>query len=128
MPPSLQHEGLGQENQGTKLLSHGAVFLCMQAESYALPLLRLVERTVEKVNGAKTSALNFGCGPGISSFLLTRLFQKVVGVDYGGRFIDAGMRLQTGKAVEYGGLTHKKVAKATDFEGVDPERVVFKQV
>ena len=98
MPPSLQHEGLGQENQGTKLLSHGAVFLCMQAESYALPLLRLVERTVEKVNGAKTSALNFGCGPGISSFLLTRLFQKVVGVDHGGRFIDAGMRLQAGKA------------------------------
>ena len=76
----------------------------------------------------RTSALNFGCGPGISSFLLTQLFQKVVAVDYGARFIDAGMRLQEGKAIEYGGLSQKKVAKTTDFEGVNPERVVFKQV
>ena len=52
----------------------------------------------------------------------------MVAVDYGARFIDAGMRLQEGKAIEYGGLSQKKVAKTTDFEGVNPERVVFKQV
>ena len=38
------------------------------------------------------------------------------------------LRLQEGKAIEYGRLSQKKVAKTTDFEGVNPERVVFKQV
>ena len=97
-----------------------------QAESYTLPLFHLIESAVQKFNKAKTSAITLGCGAGLTSILLTRVFQKVVGVDYGARFIDAGMRLQRGEALEYG--TPQKVARATDFEGVDPERVVFKQV
>jgi len=88
--------------------------------------LHLVENAVQKFSEAKNSAITLGCGAGFTSFLLTKVFQKVVGVDYGGRFIDAGMKLQQGESLEYG--TPKKVARATDFEGVDPGRVVFKQV
>ena len=91
-----------------------------------MPLFHLIESAVQKFSEAKTSAITLGCGAGFTSFLLTKVFQKVVGVDYGGRFIDAGMKLQQGESLEYG--TPKKVARATDFEGVDPGRVAFKQV
>jgi hypothetical protein len=49
----------------------------------------------------------------------------VVAVDYSGRYIDAAMKIQSGKEIEFGG---GEVARLPDVEGVDASRVIFKQV
>ena len=48
-----------------------------QVDSYTRPLVKLVEEVVQKYNGAKGSVINFNCGPGLISFLLTKTFQQV---------------------------------------------------
>lgn len=49
----------------------------VQMEKNGLPLVNFLEATVAKHNGSKGSALVLGCGSGLSSFLLTKTFEKV---------------------------------------------------
>ncbi len=47
-------------------------------------------------------------------------------MEYSGRFIDAAQSIQSGKELPYG--DGKMVASIPVSEGVDPSRVIFKQV
>ena len=49
----------------------------MQVQRYAQPLLEFALEMVEKYNGKCGSVVNFGSGTGISSFLLSKNFEKV---------------------------------------------------
>ena len=53
------------------------VAILVQEQSYAQPLLEFALEMVEKYNGKCGSAVNFGSGTGISSFLLSKNFEKV---------------------------------------------------
>lgn len=85
--------------------------------------VKLVGSVVEELDGCKDSVIIFGCVAGLNSFLLTRLFQKVTGVDYSGRFLDAAIRIQSGECVKYG---EGKAAALP--QGSESSKVVFKQV
>lgn len=94
-----------------------------QINSYAVPLVELVEDVVKKYSVSTNSVINFGCGTGLTSFLLSTIFQKVVGIDYCGRFIDTAMKIQEGKVVQYGSDQVAKLPSQTQ-----PSRVQFKQL
>ena len=80
--------------------------------------------TVVKEQGCgRHSVIHFGCGTGVNCFLLTKVFEKVTGVDYSGRFLDAAIAIQHGKPVQYG---ERKVAAIP--EGTNSNKVLFKQV
>ena len=49
----------------------------MQVDSYAVPLVEVVEEAVRKYSVATDSVINFGCATGLNSFLLSTTFQKV---------------------------------------------------
>ena len=51
--------------------------LCAQISSYAVPLVEQVEEAVRKYGVSSNSVIDFGCGAGLVSFLLTTTFQKV---------------------------------------------------
>ena len=53
----------------------------MQEQSYAQPLLEFALEMVKKYNGRHGSAVNFGSGTGITSFLLSKHFEKVPIID-----------------------------------------------
>ena len=48
-----------------------------QIDSYAMPLVELVEEAVKKYSVSSNSVVNFGCATGLTSFLLSTAFQKV---------------------------------------------------
>ena len=48
-----------------------------QLESYAVPLVEVVEDAVEKFHVSTNSVINFGCATGLTSFLLSASFEKV---------------------------------------------------
>ena len=56
--------------------------LFMQEQCYAQPLLEFALEMVEKYNGKCGSAVNFGSGTGIISFLLSKNFEKVPILDH----------------------------------------------
>eukprot|EP00731_Ephydatia_muelleri_P028966 Em0020g610a len=62
---------------------------------YCNALCCLIDNVIMKYDIKTASALVFGCGVGRSSFELSKQFNKVVGIDYCGRFIDAAKRIQT---------------------------------
>jgi formylglycine-generating enzyme required for sulfatase activity/SAM-dependent methyltransferase len=94
-----------------------------EIDSYAVPLVELVEEAVRKYSVSSNSVINFGCATGLNSFLLSTTFQKVVGIDFCGRFIDAAMKIQGGKVLQCG---PQQVAKLPS--QADPSRVQFKQL
>ena len=49
----------------------------LQEKSYAEQLVNYAVGVVEKYNGKRGSAVNFGSGTGISSFLLSKNFENV---------------------------------------------------
>ena len=49
----------------------------IQMDSYAVPLVEVVEEAVRKYSVATDSVINFGCATGLNSFLLSTIFQKV---------------------------------------------------
>ena len=57
------------------------------------------------------------------AMLVFCFFMQVVGVDFCGRFIDAAMKIQNGKVLQYGS---QQVAKLPS--EADPSHVQFKQV
>ena len=48
-----------------------------QINSYAVPVVELVEEAVRKYSVSSNSVINFGCATGLTSFLLSTAFQKV---------------------------------------------------
>ena len=50
----------------------------IQVDSYAVPLVQLVEESVRKYGVSTDSIINFGCATGLNSFLLSTIFQKVI--------------------------------------------------
>ena len=85
--------------------------------------------TVVKEQGCgRDNIIHFGCGTGVNSFLLTKVFDKVTGVDYSGRFLDAAIAIQLGCPVEYKQMEEAVEAVIPDVVGIDVNRVVFKQV
>ena len=85
--------------------------------------MEFVDSVVKEQGAAQNSAIQFGCGTGHSSFLLTKVFDKVTAVDYCGRFLDAALKIQSGTLVHFGrGVT------AVTPEETKPNNVVFKQV
>jgi 5-histidylcysteine sulfoxide synthase len=94
-----------------------------EMESHAVPLVEKVEEAVGRYNGYTGSVVNFGCATGLTSFLLSTTFEKVVGIDFCGRFIDAAMRIQEGKVIHYDA---HKVAKLPSQS--NPAKVKFKQL
>ena len=82
--------------------------------------------TVVKEQGCdRDSIIHFGCGTGVKSFLLTKVFEKVTGVHFSGRFLDAAIAIQRGCPVEFETM---KEAVVPDIAGIDVDRVLFKQV
>ena len=53
----------------------------LQEKSYAEQLVNYAVGVVEKYNGRRGNAVNFGSGTGISSFLLSKNFENVTNVD-----------------------------------------------
>ena len=51
--------------------------VCTQMDSYAVPLVELVEEAVRKYSVSTNSVINIGCAAGLNSFLLSTTFQKV---------------------------------------------------
>lgn len=96
------------------------------AEKQGESLVAFVESMVAKQAMGTSNALLLGSGCGLTSFLLTRTFEKIVGVDYSGRFIDAVLAIQSGKEVVFGGS--RDVARLPQSEGLDATRVIFKQM
>jgi 5-histidylcysteine sulfoxide synthase len=94
-----------------------------QMERYSVPLVEVVEDAVVKFNVSTNSVINFGCATGLTSFLLSANFEKVVGIDFCGRFLNTAMKIQKGKVVEYGS---RQVAKLPSQS--QPSRVQFKQL
>ena len=85
--------------------------------------MEFVNSVVKEQGTAQSSAIQFGCGTGHNSFLLTKVFDKVTAVDYCGRFLDAALKIQSGAPVHFG-----RGATAVVPEGAKPDNVVFKQV
>ena len=80
---------------------------------------------LKKYDITLNKAAEFGCGTGLACFLLTKLFNKVMGVDYSGRLIDASEQLKKGKTVTDGtGFSYD----LKDYVGIKPSRCIFKQV
>lgn len=52
-------------------------------------------------NGCFLRALDLGCATGRASFELARSFERVVGIDFSARFIQAGMRLASTGSLRY---------------------------
>ena len=48
-----------------------------QSSMYGLPLVKLVEDAVGKYSVSTNSVINFGCGAGLTAFLLSNTFKKV---------------------------------------------------
>jgi formylglycine-generating enzyme required for sulfatase activity/2-polyprenyl-3-methyl-5-hydroxy-6-metoxy-1,4-benzoquinol methylase len=94
-----------------------------EMERYSVPLVEVVEDAVVKFNVSTNSVINFGCATGLTSFLLSANFEKVVGIDFCGRFLNTAMKIQKGKVVEYGS---RQVAKLPSQS--QPSRVQFKQL
>ena len=46
-------------------------------DSYAVPLVELVEEAVRKYSVSTNSVVNIGCATGLNSFLFSTPFQKV---------------------------------------------------
>lgn len=46
-------------------------------DSYGSLLLLLIERVVKTLNLKSSKALNFGCGTGFNTFMLTKIFHNV---------------------------------------------------
>ena len=61
----------------SSLVVHAHAHTHTQVDSYTRPLIELVEEAVEKYSGNRGRAINFTCGPGLFSFLLTKTFQQV---------------------------------------------------
>ena len=55
--------------------------LYLQEKSYAGQLVNYAVGVMEKYNGKHGSAVNFGSGTGISSFLLSKNFENVTNID-----------------------------------------------
>lgn len=52
-------------------------------------------------NGQFTQALDLGCATGRASFELARAFERVVGIDFSARFIQAGVKLAESGVLRY---------------------------
>lgn len=86
-------------------------------------MVEFIDRIVKEQGCGRANAVHFGCGTGLYSFLLTKVFEKLTAVDYCGRFIDAAIRVQSGGVVQYGeGRT------AVLPQGAKPDNVKFVQV
>ncbi|KAK3089792.1 hypothetical protein FSP39_006572 [Pinctada imbricata] len=73
------------------------------------------------------SAVWLGAGTGRGPFELTSTFQNVLGVDFGGRFIDTALKIQRGEEVQF---THSngKTMLAQVNGNSKMEKAVFKQL
>ena len=85
--------------------------------------MEFIDKTVKEQGCGTANAIQFGCGTGINSFLLTKVFDTLKAVDYCGRFIDAALRIQSGGLVQY-----REGKTATVPAGTKPENVTFIQV
>jgi 5-histidylcysteine sulfoxide synthase len=83
------------------------------------------EALVLKLGISREKAVEFGCGSGLSSFLLTKTFKEVLGVDYSGILVDAAMKIQEGNTVT---TSDGKEISLNGCLGVNPSRAVFKQL
>ena len=86
-------------------------------------MVEFIDSTVKEQGCRRTNAIQFGCGTGLSSFLLTKVFDKLTAVDFCGRFLDAALRVKDGGAVHYG-----EGRIATLPTGAKPDNVTFVQV
>jgi 5-histidylcysteine sulfoxide synthase len=83
------------------------------------------EALVLKLGISREKAVEFGCGSGLSSFLLTKTFKEVLGVDYSGILVDAAMKIQEGNTVT---TSDGKEISLNGYLGVTTSRAVFKQL
>ena len=73
-------------------------------------------------------ALDLGCAVGMSSFEMSRTFDRVVGVDLSSIFIEYANKMKTGEPVKYGGPDQGAIEvarSATLPEGVDASKCTF---
>eukprot|EP00062_Callorhinchus_milii_P022647 gi/632980654/ref/XP_007907155.1/ PREDICTED: uncharacterized protein LOC103188831 isoform X2 [Callorhinchus milii] len=87
--------------------------------SYCRQLVRLCREAWGQRTGQHHSALVLGSGTGLTSFLLTQHFDKVIGLDYCDRFIALSQQLQASGSLGLG-------VKVPDH--LHRDRVVFKQL
>ncbi|XP_064604807.1 uncharacterized protein LOC135470036 [Liolophura sinensis] len=81
---------------------------------------------VELFKAERSSALHLGSGLGKISFLLNQHFDKVLGVDFSGRFISSALTLQEHKQLTYHNTTDLE-ATITLPPQLKTNNVVFKQ-
>ncbi|XP_038650615.1 ergothioneine biosynthesis protein 1-like isoform X2 [Scyliorhinus canicula] len=86
---------------------------------YCSQLFGVCKQAIEKEQLTGSTGLVLGSGTGLTSFMLTQLFHKVIGIDYSGRFIETAQQLKCS------GHQGSEI-KIPDY--LDRDRVVFKQL
>ena len=75
------------QNNTCALQYQSTVIFFQQEEQYGLPLTKMVEDAVGKYSVSTSSAINFGCGAGLTAFLLSKTFETVSTVDNYNSFV-----------------------------------------
>ncbi|XP_063412850.1 uncharacterized protein LOC134695502 isoform X1 [Mytilus trossulus] len=99
-----------------------------QEFGYRDPLPLAIARLCKeyKTESGNESLCWIGCGTGIGPMHLHNVFQNILAIDYGGRFIDTALKLQKGEQVEYTKSNGQQAVAM--FDGVGYDNVVFKQL
>ncbi|XP_077981461.1 uncharacterized protein LOC144436526 isoform X2 [Glandiceps talaboti] len=107
-------------------------------DNYVTKLMQVCQDVVQRYNIKTKSVIHFGCGPGRLAFELTKTFEEVIGVDFGGYMIDAALKLQTTGTLTYPTSRSedkgtKRVKNTADedvklSDNIDRQRVTFKQL
>ena len=100
-------------------------FIFLQDVDYGQPLVKYVKEILGSL-GAKTGgAMVAGCGPGYTAFQLGALFDSVLGMEFGGRLVDAAIQLQNnGEAV----IGDDTITLSCISSPLRTDNVTFKQV
>ncbi|XP_077861879.1 uncharacterized protein LOC100373045 [Saccoglossus kowalevskii] len=108
----------------------------VQVDNYTTNLLGVCNTIIKKYEISKNSVLHLGCGPGRMAFEMTRIFKKVVAIDFCGRYIDTALKLQNVGSLMYEiplscndeTVTSRKRQHAMIAGDIDRSKVVFKQM
>ena len=97
----------------------------MQDVNYGQPLVEYVKDILGSLGAETGNAMVAGCGPGYTSFQLGALFDSVIGMEFGGRLVDAAIQLQNnGKAV----IGDDTITLSCISSPLRTDNVTFKQV
>ncbi|XP_019854503.1 PREDICTED: ergothioneine biosynthesis protein 1-like isoform X1 [Amphimedon queenslandica] len=92
---------------------------------YGQPLVKYVKEILGSLGAETGSAMVAGCGPGYTSFQLGAMFDSVLGMEFGGRLVDAAIQLQNnGEAV----IGDDTVALSCISSPLRTDNVTFKQL